>query len=137
MSTTVGILALLFLLALLLLVGRRKQQPSPDTKTEKPNTATKSTPFHAVSMKLTADSCTAAKDLAGKRFLSADAPALPLRECNAANCDCRFVHHGDRRHPNDRRSPFSANIGEDSGKFEQEQRENRNDRRHDSDDDLF
>lgn len=137
MSTTVSILALLFLLVLLLLVSRRKRQSSPDTKTEKPKTVIKSTPFHAVSIKHAADACTAARDLADSRFLSADAPALPLPDCDVPNCNCRFIHHGDRRHPNDRRSPFAASLGEDSGKFEQEKRENRNDRRDDSSDDLL
>ena len=136
MSTSVSILVLLFLLVLLLLAGRRKHTSSPRAKAEKPRKAIKSTPFHAVSIKHATDACTAAKDLGGKRFLSADAPALPLPDCDAGNCDCRFVHHEDRRHPNDRRSPFAADIGEDSGKFAQEQRENRDDRRNDSRDDL-
>ena len=136
MSTSVSILVLLFLLVLLLLAGRRKHASSPGTKAEKPSKAIKSTRFHAVSIKHAADACTAARDLGGKRFLSADAPTLPLPDCDAGNCDCRFVHHGDRRYPNDRRSPFAANIGEDSGKFAQEQRENRDDRRNDSRDDL-
>ena len=136
MSTSVSILALLFLLVLLLLASRRKHASSPGTKAEKPREAIKSAPFHAVSIKHAADACAAARDLSGKRFLSAEAPTLPLPDCDAGNCDCRFVHHGDRRHPNDRRSPFAANIGEDSGKFAQEQRENRDDRRNDSSDDL-
>jgi hypothetical protein len=31
------------------------------------------------------------------RFLSSEAPALPLAGCDARACTCRYRHHEDRR----------------------------------------
>lgn len=53
--------------------------------------------FHAVSIVTGARACDAAKQLADKRFLSRDAPPLPLKNCGSSQCECRYVHHGDRR----------------------------------------
>jgi hypothetical protein len=80
--------------------------------------------YHAVSIKFDNQACDAARELAGSRFLSVDAPRLPLSKCDAATCNCRFAHHQDRRTGKDRRSPFSApGIGGGTGSFEQERRE--------------
>lgn len=55
-------------------------------------------PWHAVSIISTGGSCEAARALKGQRFLSADAPRLPLMECtSAAACPCRYRKHPDRR----------------------------------------
>jgi hypothetical protein len=45
-----------------------------------------------------ASSCAAAHDLRKKRFLSKEAPSLPLPECgNRSGCECTYKHHEDRR----------------------------------------
>jgi hypothetical protein len=45
-----------------------------------------------------ASSCAAAHDLRKKRFLSKEAPSLPLSECgNRSACECTYKHHEDRR----------------------------------------
>jgi hypothetical protein len=42
--------------------------------------------------------CPQVKDLSGQRFLSNEAPALPLPDCvMKPQCKCRFRHHSDRR----------------------------------------
>jgi hypothetical protein len=33
----------------------------------------------------------------GQRFLSREAPQLPLKDCASASCTCRYQHHEDRR----------------------------------------
>jgi hypothetical protein len=67
-------------------------------------------PFHAVSIQAAQESCLAAESISQQRFLSDDAPGLPLAECSAVECSCRYVHHADRRSgARDRR--FSA-MGE-------------------------
>ena len=38
-----------------------------------------------------------AQGLRGKRFLSHEAPALPLKNCGSPQCECRYEHHDDRR----------------------------------------
>ena len=61
-------------------------------------------PFHAVSIQPTAQGCAAAAAIKGVRFLSEEAPGLPLEECTAATCHCTYAHHVDRRRGNgDRR----------------------------------
>ena len=55
-------------------------------------------PWYAVSVICTSGSCDAARALKGQRFLSAEAPRLPLPECpSAAACPCVYRKHADRR----------------------------------------
>jgi hypothetical protein len=54
-------------------------------------------PYHAVSILPGASACAAACRFAGQRFLSRQAPRLPLPTCDARTCACRFKHHKDRR----------------------------------------
>jgi hypothetical protein len=85
--------------------------------------------YHAVSIKVSRNACRAARDMAGHRFLSNEAPRLPLPKCDASECKCRFAHHKDRRAGRDRRSPFSVSgLGGGSGNYEVDRRE-RKDRR--------
>jgi hypothetical protein len=58
----------------------------------------KSNAWHSVSLVITAKSCEAAQACRGKRFLSKQAPRLPLAECTVRDsCPCAFKHHNDRR----------------------------------------
>ena len=134
MQTTLLIIAGVLLLAVLLLRRRntQKKEQAPKAASRPQNTAN-----HAVSIKLGDQACEAARAMSGRRFLSNAAPRLPLADCNAAQCHCRFMHHNDRRGGKDRRSPFAASgFGGGTGSFEKERRE-RPDRRHDADTDLF
>ena len=134
MQTTLLIIVGVLLLAWLLLRRRnaRKKGEAPKAATRPGNTA-----YHAVSIKLGEQACEAARAMSGRRFLSNAAPRLPLADCDAAQCHCRFVHHNDRRSGKDRRSPFAAaGFGGGTGSFEKERRE-RPDRRQDADTDLF
>lgn len=54
-------------------------------------------PYHAVSIVAGVNACAEARNCVGKRWLSADAPKLPLEGCRAPQCNCRFRHHDDRR----------------------------------------
>lgn len=55
--------------------------------------------FHAVSIRPNLlYECKSVQKLYGKRFLSAEAPRLPLETCECRNnCRCRFMHYSDRR----------------------------------------
>jgi len=65
----------------------------------------RSSEYRAVSIHCTNNACQAAKDKLGERFLSAEAPLLPLRECDRPDqCDCRYKHYADRRGTMRRRS---------------------------------
>jgi hypothetical protein len=61
------------------------------------------TPYHAVSIKPGHQCCEGAKQFAGMRFLSAKVPKLPLPDCQAPVCTCRYSHFADRRSVDDRR----------------------------------
>lgn len=63
-------------------------------------------PYHCVEVKMSYDACEEVLKIHGKRYLSAEAPTLPLPGCDQ-NCGCKFKHHNDRRF-DDRRDSFSA-----------------------------
>ena len=63
--------------------------------------------YHCVELSMPYDACDAAMQLHGNRYLSAEAPVLPLSDCDHQACKCRFKHHDDRRHQQ-RRDPFSS-----------------------------
>lgn len=88
--------------------------------------------FHAVSIRPGGNACDAARDLRGRRFLSPEAPALPLAGCDRPDCGCRFTHHGDRRSDEDRRSPYPSKIWQDTGAVQAEQRESADRRKSDN-----
>jgi hypothetical protein len=56
-------------------------------------------PWHAVMIVAAASACPAAQSCKGKRYLSRDAPRLPLAQCDSAQCECKFRHFPDRRGP--------------------------------------
>lgn len=69
---------------------------------EPKRTLTKATPkplakYHAVSIEPGHNCCHSARVLQGKRFLSREAPTLPLKNCGNAECTCHYLHHEDRR----------------------------------------
>ena len=71
-------------------------------------TVTKSSisPYHCVEIKMSYNACEEVLQLYGKRYLSAEAPMLPVAGCNQ-QCKCKFKHYDDRRQ-DDRRDAFSS-----------------------------
>ena len=54
--------------------------------------------WHAVSIVTTPSSCHTARELRAVRFLSNEAPRLPLPTCGAGSlCPCAYKHYDDRR----------------------------------------
>lgn len=76
--------------------GARRGSPTP----------AKDGRFRAVSIRPGDGSCEAARQFGNLRFLSAKAPRLPVPECTAAVCNCRYVHYSDRRSGLDRRRTY-------------------------------
>lgn len=97
---------LLLLLSIWWLV-RKRRESQQEVATPALRARKKTTAYHAVSIKFQKEACNAAKAMAGRRFLATAAPKLPLPDCDAAACTCRFAHHDDRRSGKDRRSPFA------------------------------
>lgn len=128
----VGVIALLLVWFFMRQRSQAKDAPSAAEVKHRDHSA-----YHAVSIKFEANACDAAKTMAGRRFLASAAPRLPLADCNALECRCRFAHHEDRRSGKDRRSPFSAaKYTDGTGSFAKERRECL-DRRKDADSDRF
>lgn len=61
--------------------------------------------FHCVEVCAGEHACEAAGRLGNVRYLSGQAPGLPLAGCDAQACACRYIHHDDRRE-DDRRNPY-------------------------------
>jgi hypothetical protein len=138
MSITASVIAIVILLAALLLMRRTQksisERPAPKREAQSPVRKTQSTKFHAVSIRLGSNACTAAREIQGERFLASEAPQMPLPDCDASDCKCRFVHYKDRRTKDNRRNPYSGTMGITTGNLKQEHRTGK-DRRESSRDD--
>ncbi len=65
-------------------------------QTGKPTNASKR--WHAISVKPGPDACAAADSASDQRWLSREAPQLPLPGCTRPDsCHCTYKHHDDRR----------------------------------------
>jgi len=123
----------------ILLIVRSRQSQAPRAKrplASRPVKSTATSKFHAVSISCSSTACDAARALVDTRTLSEQAPLLPLPECDAVECACRFVHHTDRRRRDDRRDEFRQGLGGETGKFMKERRRRRDRRDSDSDDNF-
>ncbi len=67
-------------------------------------------PYHAVSVVPGVQHCGACLRLEGLRFLSGEAPRLPLPGCDV-RCRCIYQHHRDRREPSLLSSYFHQSTG--------------------------
>ena len=55
-------------------------------------------PWHAVEIRNSRNACPACQAVAGLRFLSSEAPRLPVPGClHSLLCNSVYVHHEDRR----------------------------------------
>jgi hypothetical protein len=72
---------------------------SGKTNTDKPvGPAARVNPWHAVSILTEPASCAPARSMSGVRFLSPEAPRLPLSQCpTPESCRCAYKHYEDRR----------------------------------------
>ena len=61
--------------------------------------------FHAVSITPGKHACEAVKKLHNQRYLATEALQIPLADCDAGQCQCKYQHHSDRRTGRDRRYP--------------------------------
>jgi hypothetical protein len=66
--------------------------------------------FHAVTIVPGRNACAEARALVDQRFLSRDAPTLPLKNCGTPQCECRYEHYDDRRKGNRRAHDLGVSI---------------------------
>lgn len=116
----------LFIIVVLLWVYSKRSK-AKSSKNQASKAIKRKQDFRAVSIQICPQACAAAKKIRDKRFLSHQAPMLPLNDCNVKDCKCKFVHHNDRRSHDDRR--FTSIIMQNVFS-EKEKRENtKSDRR--------
>ena len=85
--------------------------------------------YRSVSIVCDSNGCDAAKTLADKQFLTYEAPLVPLPDCTAANCACKYFHYQDRRNQTtDRRAPIALTT-DTSEQGDGKERRNNNGRR--------
>ena len=86
--------------------SRAKKNNSSKHSNNKTVSKSSVSPYHCVEVKMSYSACDEVLQLHGKRYLSAEAPVLPVAGCDK-NCTCKFKHYEDRRQ-DDRRDAFSA-----------------------------
>jgi hypothetical protein len=80
-----------------LLAGNARRRPTAAQAAKIPRHHWVTNPWHAVSIVSGTPPCQKARSLARARFLSSQAPPLPLQGCELRRCSCRYRHHEDRR----------------------------------------
>ncbi len=84
--------------------------------------------WHAVSVKPAPGACTAAASGKSRRWLSREAPMLPLPGCTKPDaCHCTYAHHDDRRAGGRRAEEVDAFIQRPPVVNERRARRNRRD----------
>ena len=86
------------------LFGREAPEPGPAEPRKAPNR------FHAVTIAPGQRACKEARALQGQRFLSREAPPLPLKNCGSPQCECRYEHYDDRREGHRRAHDLGVSI---------------------------
>jgi len=109
MTAEMNTVTWILLFVVIVSAWRLLKHPAP--KDDKQPSKAATAPFHSVSIVAGAGACQTAKTLKGVRFLSDEAPLLPLISCDATRCNCKFAHHQDRRR-GARRNPYSAQSHE-------------------------
>lgn len=61
--------------------------------------------YHAVTIQPQLYCCSSVEKIRDRRYLSSDAPSLPVAGCDVHKCKCKYKHYSDFR-TEDRRSPF-------------------------------
>jgi hypothetical protein len=81
-------------------------------KTTTAKSAAKTQPWHAVAIVGRGTCCAALDSYRGARFLSGQAPRLPLANCDRPQaCACTYRHYPDRRTEQRRDSDAGAPMG--------------------------
>jgi hypothetical protein len=82
--------------------------------------------FRAVEIRSKDSACVAARNCRGRRYLTKEAPRLPLADCDRVDrCECRYAHLPDRRHKSRRRTDLGVPTPPRPGEIEKRQRSGR------------
>ena len=109
--------------------GSTTEEPRQSAVRQAPEVISAKPVYHAVSIVPGTFDCAAVRDVVDQRFLSTEAPSLPLPDCDNDNCKCRFVQHEDRRSNEDRRDQFATFGGFNPYSADANNRRDKTDRR--------
>ncbi|MBT4521784.1 MAG: hypothetical protein HOC23_17435 [Halieaceae bacterium] len=115
MKTVAIVILLVIVVALLVKLRAVSRQTTrsvirkaPTNSTPEGTTLQVGSSYQAVSFSYDANACSAVQAFGTRRFLVAAAPPIPLPDCTSSHCNCKYVHHPDRRvFDEDRRTPKS------------------------------
>lgn len=87
-------------------------------------------PYHGVSVIAEKVGCAGARAIRERRYLAREAPRLPLPDCDAATCHCRYSHFDDRRAGERRKRramprEFDADAGRPENRNKRDRRSSR------------
>jgi hypothetical protein len=105
MIMDIVVFALIMTMVIRVVVAMWRTLPQNSLPSSNSETTTSAHPYHCVAIRHRGGACAAVQRLSGQRFLSKEAPPVPLPACDAATCHCRYVHFEDRRQNDERRSP--------------------------------
>ena len=89
--------------------SRQIKKKIPEQK-QAPATRGATEDFRSVTIRTKLEACNAAIALKDQVFLAREAPSLPLAQCDANQCTCRYSYLDDRRQE-DRRTPYRLKHG--------------------------
>jgi hypothetical protein len=124
------------IVAILLTLAMKKTFSSPGTlgfnggnvvRKARKNSPVARNPYRATSIVFDVDACDAVKAVGSRRFLDTERnlPVVPLPECSAAKCNCKYAHYEDRRTSDDEQrhpSALLSQLYESTGKENRRQR---------------
>lgn len=105
MLTTLFYAAVLATIIMLMFVKFSRHQARKKLKSELDSATTQITKpaFRCVSIVTGENACKSVEALKNKRILVNYAPLVPLKSCDASQCDCHYKRFDDRRTGSDRR----------------------------------
>lgn len=137
-STVVFVVIGIFIVVAVVLRLRQSKQGSVThlkSRAQKPGSSRQGTSkpinqYRATSIISGQNCCAAVEAIGKKRFLveDRDIPQLPLAECDADKCACKYRHHDDRRDTNEERRTISGlrtQLHEHSGGAERREKRGR------------
>lgn len=98
------LVAALMLITAVVMLYISKQKSATGQTRESATTSRASSPFASVKMCCDRHACAPAQAMRDQVFLASEAPTLPLAQCDATHCQCRYAKTSDRRATGGRRA---------------------------------
>ena len=102
---SVTTIVLLSLIAAFLMLRSKRDTP---TRKKKVETQVQPKKLYSSAAIMHGDcACSAVKKMGKHRFLASEVPIIPVPDCTAKSCTCKYARYNDRRNMDTRRDPFN------------------------------